>query len=65
MGRLCLVRCPSSFALLAAVKVAKPAVAAMADSGGLGAVLLDGLTAHFYGDKGAKGPGAAPGGGQR
>ena len=65
MRRLCLVRCPSSFALLAAIKVAKPVVAAMAGSGGLGVVLLDGLTAHFYGDKGAKGPGTAPGGAHR
>jgi hypothetical protein len=63
MGRLSLVRCPTSFHFLAALKVARPAAARMAGEGGVGAVLVDNLTAHYYRDKGARGGGG--GGGER
>ena len=60
--------CPSSFTLLAALAVAKPAVAEMLGRDGiLAAVLVDDAAAHFYTDKAARGPreGAGVGAGVR
>jgi hypothetical protein len=54
--RLHIVSCPSSFHFLAALKVAKPMANFLAATGGLATVLVDGITAHYYTDRDAKGP---------
>lgn len=60
-GRLHVVTCPSSFHLLAALKTVKPTATALARRGGVAAVLVDNVAAHYYLDRTVKA--GAPGAG--
>lgn len=63
VSRLFLISCPSSFHVIAALKSIKPVATRLSQSnGGLAAVLVDNVAAHYYIDRSIR-SGAASGGG--
>lgn len=63
VSRLFLISCPSSFHLLAALKIIKPEATRLSRlDGGLAAVLVDNVTAHYYIDRAIKSGGTSGGG---
>ena len=54
VSRLHIIACPSSFHFLASLKVIKPIATNLLQHGGVAAVLIDNVTAHYYMDKVAR-----------